>query len=432
MLFRMIKGALIRQKGKMLLIALTIALGASLATSMINVMLDVRDKVNEELKRYGANIVVKPNDSTLLNDIYSVEDGAALKQSWLREDELGKIKEIFWTFNIRDFAPFLNVNVKLNGDTNVKLVGTWFNHHLSLATGEELDAGVRDLRSWWDISAGAWIDESKPEALNQVMIGAELARNYGIQAGDTVTLSGTDKQKDVLVYAVFDSGDDADSEIWAPLDLVQELSGLEGCVSNVEVSALTKPDDELSLRAAQNPGGLSPTEWDTWYCTAYVSAICYQITEVMTNSTANVVRQVAEGEGAILSKIELLMIMITALSLVGVALGISNLVTASVMDRAQEIGLLKAIGANDKAITGTIMAEILLTALAGMVVGYFIGLSFAEFIGHQVFDASISIKPMVIPIVAAAISLVTVAGSLPAIHMILKTDPAVVLHGSKA
>ena len=177
MLFRMIKGALIRQKGKMLLIALTIALGASLATSMINVMLDVRDKVNEELKRYGANIVVKPNDSTLLNDIYSVEDGAALKQSWLREDELGKIKEIFWTFNIRDFAPFLNVNVKLNGDTSVKLVGTWFNHHLSLATGEELDAGVRDLRSWWDISAGAWIDESKPEALNQVMIGAELARN---------------------------------------------------------------------------------------------------------------------------------------------------------------------------------------------------------------------------------------------------------------
>ena len=52
MLFRMIKGALLRQWGKMLLIALTIALGASLATSMINVMLDVGDKVNEELKAF--------------------------------------------------------------------------------------------------------------------------------------------------------------------------------------------------------------------------------------------------------------------------------------------------------------------------------------------------------------------------------------------
>ena len=73
MLFRMIRGALFRQKGKMLLIAFTVALGASLATGMLNVMLDVGDKVNQELKTYGANIVVKPKSSSLLNDIYSVD-----------------------------------------------------------------------------------------------------------------------------------------------------------------------------------------------------------------------------------------------------------------------------------------------------------------------------------------------------------------------
>ena len=430
----MIKGALLRQKGKMLLIALTIALGASLSTSMINVMLDVRDKVQEEMKAFGANIIVKPNDSTLLSELYSIKDESegSLKQSWLREDELGRIKEIFWTFQIRNFAPFLNVTASLEDGTDVPLVGTWFNHHLSLSTGEELDAGVREMRSWWDIRQGAWIDESNEGALGQVMVGATLAEKYGWQAGDTLSLQGKAAQKTVTVQAVFDSGDDADNQIWMPLDLAQELTGNEGNVGTVEVSAITEPDNELSLRAAQNPGGLSAKEWDQWYCTAYVSAICYQITEVMTNSTASAVRQVAEGEGAILEKTELLMIMITALSLVGVALGISNLVTASVMERAQEIGLLKAIGARDKAITGVIMAEILLTALAGMVVGYFMGLGFAAFIGHQVFGASIDIKPIVIPIVAAAISLVTIAGSLPAIRMILRTDPAVVLHGSKA
>ncbi len=434
MLFRMIKGALLRQKRKMLLIALTIALGASLATAMINVMLDVTDKVNEELKAYGANIVVRPNDSTLLNDIYSVEDGsgAELKQSFLREDELGKIKEIFWTFNIRDFAPFLNVSAETANGNSVPLVGTWFNHHLSLATGEELDAGVKDLRSWWDIPSGSWIDESETGAQDQVMVGAVLAEELGVSVGDSLTLKGRADTATVSVRAVFDSGEDADGQIWAPLDLAQKLSGLEGCVGTVEVSALTTPDNELSIRAAQNPGGLSASEWDQWYCTAYVSAICYQITEVMSNSAASAVRQVAEGEGAILEKTQLLMIMITALSLVGVALGISNLVTASVMERAQEIGLLKAIGAHDKAITGIIMTEILLTALVGMVVGYFMGLGFAAFIGRQVFGSNIDIKPVVIPIVAAAISLVTVAGSLPAIDMILRTDPAVVLHGSRA
>ncbi len=434
MLFRMIKGALLRQKSKMLLIALTIALGASLATSMINVMLDVRDKVQEEMKAFGANIVVKPNDSTLLNDMYSIEDenGSALKQSWLKEDELGKIKEIFWTFQIRNFAPFLNVSAELEDGHSLSLVGTWFNHHLSLATGEELDAGVKDLRSWWDISQGEWIDESEPSAQTQVMLGRELAAELGLSTGDMLTLKGRASSRTVTVRAVFDSGEEADNQVWLPLDLAQDLSGFEGCVGTVEVSAITEPDNELSLRAARNPGGLSAKEWDQWYCTAYVSAICYQITEVMSNSTASAVRQVAEGEGAILEKTELLMIMITALSLVGVALGISNLVTASVMERAQEIGLLKAIGAKDKAITGLIMAEILITALLGMIAGYFIGLGFAEFIGHRVFGASIEIKAIVIPIVAAAISLVTVAGSLPAIRMILRTDPAVVLHGSKA
>lgn len=231
---------------------------------------------------------------------------------------------------------------------------------------------------------------------------------------------------------VFDSGDSADEQVWAPLDLAQELAGLDGKVASVEVSAITTPDNDLARRAAQNPKALSRADYDTWYCTAYVSAVCYQITEVITDSAASAVRQVAESEGEILNKTELLMILITALSLVGAALGISNLVTASVMERSKEIGLLKAVGAHDKAITCVVMAEILLTAMAGTAAGYFAGLGMARFIGRRVFGSSIDIKTVVIPVVAVLISLVTVAGSLPAIRMILRLDPAEVLHGSKA
>ena len=50
MFLRMLRGALFRQWKKMLMIAFTIALGASLATSMLSVMLDVGEKVNQELK----------------------------------------------------------------------------------------------------------------------------------------------------------------------------------------------------------------------------------------------------------------------------------------------------------------------------------------------------------------------------------------------
>ncbi|NLD82749.1 MAG: ABC transporter permease [Clostridiales bacterium] len=432
MLFRMIKGALLRQWSKMLLIALTIALGASLATSMINVMLDVGDKVNEELKAYGANIVVRPKASSLLSDIYDVEDqGAELQQAWLREEDLPKLKTIFWAFNIRDFAPFLTVHATVQGQA-VPVVGTWFNYHLSLPTGEELDAGVKNLRSWWDVREEDWIDQQAEGAERDVMVGTALAASLGLQKDDAVTLTGTVGEITARVKGIIDSGDAADSQIWAPLDLAQALAGLEGKVASIEVSAITTPDNDLARRAAQNPSALSRADYDTWYCTAYVSAVCYQITEVITDSVASAVRQVAESEGEILNKTQLLMILITALSLIGAALGISNLVTASVMERSQEIGLMKAIGAHDQSITGLVMAEILFTALAGMVIGYFAGLGFAQFIGQQVFGSAIDIKPVVIPVVAALISLVTIAGSLPAIHTILRLDPAVVLHGSKA
>ena len=176
MLFKMIRGVLFHQRGKMLLIALTIALGASLATGMLNVMLDVGDKVNQELKTYGANIVVKPKDSSLLKDIYDVGEGEALGASYLNEDELGKLKTIFWAFNIVDFTPFLDAQVTVNGGDAVKITGSWFNHHLSLPTGEELDAGMTNMRSWWDLPEGSWIDESDEDAADQVMAGTLLAQ----------------------------------------------------------------------------------------------------------------------------------------------------------------------------------------------------------------------------------------------------------------
>ena len=432
MFIRMIRGALIRQRGKMFLIAFTIALGASLATAMLNVMLDVGDKVNQELKTYGANITVKPNGATLLSSLYDVEDeGDQIQTAYLKEEDVSKLKTIFWAYNIVDFAPFMKTNVTLESGDEAPVTGTWFNHHLDLKTGEQLDAGVTNLRSWWEITDGRWVDE-KSDDINTVMVGRVLAVQHSWNAGDTITLEGPETTQDVTIAGIYDAGGDEDEQIYAPLDLVQELNGLQDKVESIEVSAITTPDNDLAKRAAQNPSALSAADYETWYCTAYVSAICFQIQEAIPDAVASAVRQVAESEGTILDKTQLLMILITILSLIGAALGISNLVTASVMERAQEFGLLKAIGAKDHSITGLVLLEILVTALVGGVAGYFMGFGFAQLIGRSVFGSAIEMKVMVIPIVVVLIALVTAAGSLPAIRMILRLRPAEVLHGSKA
>ena len=426
MFWRIVKGALFRQKGKMALIAFTVALGASLATSMLNTMLGVGDKVNQELKTYGANINVLPKEASLLDDLYGMQEKEGQVQKYLKESELPNIKTIFWAYNIVDYTPYLNTWVSCNNDSkHTKMVGTWFNNHMDLPTGESVDTGMIRLKNWWEVQ-GEWLSENDSDS---VMLGKIFADRNGFKVGDEIQLKSNNLDKKLKVKGIFSSGSDEDAFIYATLKTAQEFAGVTGVVNKVEVSALTTPDNDLARKAAKNPLSLTIKEWEVWYCTAYVSAICYQITEVMTDSVAKPIRQVAESEGDILNKTTLLMVLITVLTLIGSGFGISNLITASVMERSNEIGLQKAIGASNGRIISIILVEIILTAIFGTVIGYGVGLLLTQVIGLTVFGSAIAPTAMVVPIVAILIILVTILGSIPAIRYLLNLNPTEVLHG---
>jgi putative ABC transport system permease protein len=428
MFWRMLKGALVRQSRKMFMVAVTIALGVSLTTAMLNVMLDVGDKVNRELKAYGANIIVTPRAASVLREIYGLESGSGGAGQYLQENDVGKLKTIFWSNNIVAFAPSLEAQVGVGaGATNVTMVGTWFNRRLDLPTGEVVETGIKQLKSWWTVD-GNWIDDNDT---NGAMVGSILAGRLGIKTGDTidVVMPGDGLQKKLAVRGLFNSGGPEDEQIFVTLPFVQQALKLGGKVGKIEVSAITTPENELARKAARDPKSLSLKEWETWYCTAYVSSISYQIEEAVDGSRAKPVRQVAESEGAILQKTQLLMLLITILSLAGSALGISNLLTANVMERSREFGLLKALGATDGDVLLLTLSEIMMTGSIGGVVGYFIGLGFAQIIGQNVFGSAVAINLMVIPWVVVSVILITLVGSLPAIRMLLSLRPAAVLHG---
>ena len=425
--WRMIGRTLVRQKSKMLMIAFTVVLGVSLSTAMMNVMLGVGDKVNRELKVYGANITVRHKEAALMSDLYGLNEGQGVADKFLREEDVMKLKSIFWGFNIIGFAPMLNGRAGLQGVGPVTVVGTWMRKHAELNTGETVDTGLRDLRSWWarDLK-GDWIGEDDDDF---VMVGSLLAGQNGIKPGDVLTLSSGGRTKRVTVKGVFTDGSNADTEVIGTLRMVQELMDLPGCVSTIEVSALTTPDNDLARKAAQNPKSLSPDEYETWYCTAYVSAICHQIQEVVRDGVARPVRQVAESEGTILNKTTLLMVLITILSSIGSALAISNLITASVIERSQELGLMKALGAQNWQIALLVLTEVMMTSVLGGAVGYFVGIGFAQLIGQTVFGSTIEIARMVILIVAVILFFVTLLGSVPAIRYLMALKPTEVLHG---
>ncbi|MBI0114945.1 MULTISPECIES: ABC transporter permease [unclassified Gilliamella] len=424
---RMLLSVLVRQKKKLFLIALTVALGVSLATAMLNVMFDVGDKVNQELKAYGANLNIVPKGAALVNELYQLDNAdtrAAIQ--YIKQDDLVKIKMIFWAYNIVDFAPYLTTQVTVN-DKPVSLVGTWFNKHLTIPTGDEVDTGMLAMKSWWSIEGNTMKDDN----LQGVMVGETIAKQLNLKLGDSLELISplTNKKVTLTVNNIFHSGGIEDSQLYVSLPVAQNLANKDGLVERVEVSALTTPENDLARKAAQDPNSLSRTEWDTWYCTAYISSIAYQLEELMPDVRVKAIMQVAESEGSILQKTQLLMLLLTVLSLICSALAISNLVTANVIERSTEIGLLKALGATNISVAMLILTEILIIALLGGMVGYFVGLGFAQIIGQTVFGSFVEPKMIIIPLVLIMVSLITLLGSLPALRIMMFLRPTDVLHG---
>lgn len=425
--WRMIYRALRRQVSKRLMIAVTILLGSSLTTSMLAVMLDVSDKVQAELGSYGANIQVLPKGASIVSDMYDVDSSASVGA--IKESELPKLKSIFWAYNVEDYAPFLDTDATADG-AKVKVVGTWFNHHFKASNGQQVTTGVQQMRDWWHVT-GSWASESagSDSGTNQVMVGSTLAAQKGWKAGDTITLSGAGGKVRATVTGVHESGSDEDKQIFTSLSVAQQLAKRPGEVGRIEVRAITTPDNELSSRAARDPSTLSIDEWETWYCTAYASSISYQIEEAMTNVSAKPVRQVADSSGVILDKTKLIMTLVAVFAMIASALGIANLVTASVMERSKEIGLMKALGARNKSIVATICTETFIVAVIGGLAGFGLGAALAQLVGHLVFGSGIAIRPIVAPLMALVILATVVVGCLPSMRYLLKLQPAHVLHG---
>ena len=424
--FRMISRALRRQLGKRVMIAVTICLGAALTTSMLAVMLDIGDKVKQELSSYGANIEVTPKGASVVSEMYGTDDEPT---GALKEEELPRLKSIFWAYNLEDFAPYLKTAVRAEAPTSdtgdITLLGTWFDYAMAIEVGEPVETGLMRLRDWWD-GEGSWADDDDPDA---AMAGASLAAARGWAVGDIVTVAGAEGEAELTIAGIFHGGGDEDDLLYATLATAQRLAGREGELDRIEVRAITTPENELSRRAERDPTSLSVADWETWYCTAYVSSISYQIEEALTDAVAKPVRQIADSEGVILEKTQLIMGLIAVLAMVGSALGIANLVTAGVMERAPEIGLLKAIGARNASVVALILAETLVVGLVGGVVGFAIGIGLAQAIGQMVFSSWITLRPLVLPVMAALVTAMILLGSLPSLRALMKLKPADVLHG---
>ena len=427
MQLRMIKSSITGSKVQKTMAFITILLAALLIACMLNITLKIGDQVASELRGYGSNIVVLPRGESLSIEIEGKNFTPLKSQNLLPEADIYKIKEIFWRNNIVAFAPFLETKVKDEKGNEFSFEGTYFDKNIGLKDEPEFSTGVKGLYGFWGVE-GVW---PKDESMDEILVGDELAKAKNLKVGDKLSLVGKNGTKEVSVVGILKGASDEAHKLIGSLKLAGDLSGHPGSYTKAEVSAMTIPENDLSLKARRNLDNLDSAEYDKWYCSAYAGSIAFQIEENLPNVSAKASLQVSDAESNIVKKIQSLMGIVSIIALVVSAIGITSLMTSEIYRRKKEIGLLKAIGASNFEIYALFASESLVVAFFAGITGAFLGYALSYVMSYIIFSHGIGIAWIVLPISVAFALLISVVGSLMPMRNVINLLPAEVLYDRK-
>ena len=383
-----------------LLAVTAVALGTLGATALAEVVLASGDRLAAEMSSYGANLQIEPRAGETLP-----------------EPSLALVRKIFWRNNIIAIAPLYSLRVR-TGERVVPLVGTWFDRELEPGWRTGLPRTRPTLKV-----EGRWPRDGEAE----VAVGRRLAQRLGIRPGSRIEAALGGRSESLLVTGLLTSGGAEEEESFVPLPVVQRLAGRTG-FTRAEVFALTNPEGQKP----RDPRRMTPEEYEAWYCTAYPSSIAHQIDEAIPQGRASVLTGVTAATADVLERLRGVLIALAGVALLGAAVGVTAAMTATVMERRLEAGLMSAIGAARQRVALFFLSEAALLGLLGGLVGGAAGLLAGRLLGSVVLGVEVSWVPLLIPYAALLGLLIAVVASLAPVLRALERYPADILKRATA
>ena len=365
---------LARRKGRTVLNSIGLILAIAVIVATVTISNSMEIKIGEEVEKYGPNVVVTPDTKSINVPYGSVTVGS----STFDEATLKNLETIENAVNIRIVSP------KLFGQTE-------YEESNLLMVGVNAD-DERLLKVWWDISG-----EIPEPGSDETLLGSEVYSALELSIGSSIDLN--DRTFTVTGY-LSETGSNDDYTVFLPLAAAQEMMGLPGKVSVVDIGALCSdcPVEEISKQIMDAIPGVKDTP----------------------------VKQAVETRMMAVEQAASFSLGLASVVLVAGCIGVMNTMVSSVHQRRREIGVFLSLGADNVFVYRIFLFEAVLLGLAGGLLGAGLGVASSVLLGPLVLSTATSISNVprfVVPLSLAISVVACLVASLYPTWRATKIDP---------
>ena len=301
------------------------------------------------------------------------KDGASLPA-----DALQKVEGTLGTRGIA--VPFAYVVARTSNGQSVVVVGTDFER-------------VQKLDRWWSVSA--W-----PSARGEALVGMR-AMPVVSPDGKPFDLTFQDHAVHLTAAGTLQTGAAEDSRVYLPIREFFVWSGVQP--TTIEVAANGSAEE--------------------------VDVAVGRIREALSVADVRPVRQIVEGEARVLGKTRATVYAAAILIVLTAALCVLATLTGWVFDRRKDFAIMKALGASERLVSGFFAAEAAALGAAGAILGFFLGIGIAAWIGRANFNAPVVPRFSVFPAVLAGSVAVALLSAIVPMSLLRRVEPAIILKG---
>lgn len=404
----MLFGAVFRRKSRALMAVVATLVGAATLFCLAAICIVVPQQMSDEMRAYGANIIVTPLAGEWKNGI----DRAMV----LHTNDMVLAKGAMRS------ATYRYENVRINAAPYV-------------LAGVDVSA-VKSLNKHWNVD-GAW-----PSSGN-VMVGRDVASAMGLKIGSRIAIAyrAGDNSSDSHSLAQKSQGNQADNQT----DKSFSKKLVEGRVSTDIMDThgttfrvcgiLDTGDAEDSMLYATNADlraltGVKRGADVIAYSSSApnVDAVVRSINDMTSMRVrAQQVTKVTAADTGIIAMLRSLFWIVSLVVLALMMVGVSTTISSIVQQRRNEIGLRKALGASAKSIGVEFTAESGLYGFIGGIAGTAVGYGFARLLASMVFARDLSVNWWLVAFSIVFSVAASCVAALPPVLRASRIDPAIVL-----